>query len=58
MKEFPKYLFIAAISMVQPVLIAVWQGILTAPGMAILALGSTQLGSGEFEVETHVHNKV
>lgn len=49
MKGFPKCLCIAATSMVQPVLTAAWQGTLTVPGMAIHALGSTQLGSGEYQ---------
>lgn len=48
MKGFPKCLCIAATSMEQPVLTAAWPGTLTVPGMARLALGSTQLGSGEY----------
>lgn len=48
MKGFPKCLCIAATSTAPPALTAVWPGTLTAPGMAILALGSTQQGSGEY----------
>lgn len=48
MKDFPKYLCIAATSTVQPVLTAAWQETLTAPGMAMLALGSIQPGNGEY----------
>ena len=50
MKDLPKCLCIAATSTGQPVLTAAWQGILTVPGMAILALGSIQQESGEYSI--------
>lgn len=50
MKDLPKCLCIAATSTGQPVLTAAWQGILTVPGMAILALGSIQPESGEYSI--------
>lgn len=52
MKGFPKCLCIAATSMVQPVLTAAWHGTLIAPGMAIPAPDSTQLGNGGAEDKT------
>lgn len=48
MKGSPKCRCIAATSMAQPVRTAAWPGTRTAPGMATLAPGSTQLGSGEY----------